>query len=260
MANDLVNYEDAWGEEAKASTAVERRVSGGRSISHKAGLFRIGDDLEFPELCIIIMGAAFENTYYDTAYSPDRVEPPKCFAIGEREDQMAPHDATQDSDYFRPQADTCALCEHNKFPKAGEVKRKACRNGRRLIVLPAGMYKKRPRSRDLDLEMFLGENQDDNREYIQSGDLFSLKVPPSSLRAYKDVVHQMREQHGRPPHGMVVRAFTEPLRNGGHGLYFEALGKVPDYLHPEVTARRKADVADMLLRPYSEPRDDADDA
>lgn len=262
MSNDLVTYDEKWSMEAKESVSNAPLSSGGRFIGHRGGVFRVGDDLEFPELCAVVLSSVTENAWFAHAFNPDNLSPPKCFALAET-GAMAPHEITHQDEWFEPQADKCVGCVRSIWPKKGEVdpatgqlKRKECRNSRRLLLLPAGQYTKRKGSRDLDLDLFIGDDVNEAAEYIASGDVFLLKIPPTALNPYNKLVHAMQHEYNRPPHGMILRIYTEPLRNGGHTILFEPLSVLPDALYPAITARREAE-KDMLLRPYLPPQDDA---
>lgn len=257
MSNDLVAYEDAWAAEAVKEASENRLTSGGRFISHRSGLFTIGDDLEFPEICAIVLASAHENVWYNKPYDPNATgfTPPKCFALSELEAGMGAHPVTYDDEYFEPQSNLCIKCPRNEKPKKGEVRRKECRNMRRLLLLVVGQYAKRKGSRDLDLEMFLGDNADENAAQIKEGDVFLMKIPPVSLFPYKETVNKIKREYMRPMDGMIMRIYTESLRAGGHTVLFEPIGTLPLDLYPHVKARRAAET-DTLMRPYTPPRDD----
>lgn len=252
MSNDLVTYDEKWAEEAKTEAAAAKLSSGGRFISHRGGVFTVGDDMEFPEMCVVILGSVVENVWYGRPYDPDDLQPPKCFALADTESSAAPHSVTHEDDWFEPQSASCSGCPRNEWPKKGEVKRKECRNMRRLLLLPAGEYIRRKNSRDLDLDIFFSENMDENAEYVRSGDVFLMKLPPTALRTYKELVHKLRSEYARPPHGIIVRMYIEAMRTGGHTIKFEPLGTLDDSLYPAVKARREAEHS-LLMRPYTPP-------
>lgn len=261
MSNDLVTYDEKWGQEASEAVSQEPLYSGGRYISTMGGVFRIGD-MEFPELCAIVLASTLENSWYGRAFNSADIVPPKCFAVENAGVPMAPHEATQGSEWFEPQADKCADCIRNAWPKpneidptTGQLKRKECRTRRRLLLLPAGQYSPRKGSRDLDLDLFITDDIDETIEYVASGDLFLLKIPPSALSPYKKLIHALKSEYNRPPHGVILRLYMEPLRTGGHTVNFEPLGVLPAELYPAIYERRESE-KDLLLRPYSEPRDD----
>lgn len=255
MSNDLVSYDEQWASEAKQEASKAKLTSGGRFISHRGGAFMVGDDLEFPELCVVVLASVHENVYYGRAYDPDHITPPKCFAFGDTESDMAPHEATGEDEWFEPQHTDCRSCPHNAWPTKGEVKRKECRNMRRLLVLPVGQYAKRKGSRDLDLDLFLGDNDAENIEYVQGGDVYLMKIPPTALRSYKELVHKLQSEYNRPPHGMILRMYIEPMRTGGHTIKYEPLGTLPDALYPAIKARRAAEY-DLLTKAYTPPQDE----
>jgi len=84
-----------------------------------------------------VLAAVSERAWYDGAYDPDTPQVPACYAL----DSTEPHPEAAE-----PQADTCAECPKNKWgsapPRPGSTipgKGKACREGARLIVVPAGV-------------------------------------------------------------------------------------------------------------------------
>lgn len=103
-----------------------------------------------------VLSAVSERAWYDGAYDPDTPQVPACYAL----DSTEPHpEATN------PQAETCAECPKNKWgtapPRPGDTKPgkgKACREGARLIVVPAGVP-------------------------LKSAPMFTAKIPVTSLAA-----------------------------------------------------------------------------
>ena len=94
MANDIVKYKEQWATAAEQAASREE-VTGGRFIKLAGGIFKLGED-ELPgnKLCAIVLADVFENTYYDDKWTPDGpVKPPKCFALAEDKDDLAPHPA-----------------------------------------------------------------------------------------------------------------------------------------------------------------------
>ena len=84
-----------------------------------------------------VLAAIPERAWYDGAYDPDEPQVPACYAL----DSGEPHPEASD-----PQSDTCMGCPKNKWgtapPRPGSNvpgKGKACREGARLIVMPANI-------------------------------------------------------------------------------------------------------------------------
>ena len=256
MTNEVTVFDEKWASQAKQYASTERTVSG--FITHRAGQFKAGE-MEFPELCAIILESVPENAYYGASFDPNKLTPPKCFAFGEPgsgdESEMAPHPAMQaDPDWFEPQSEDCKSCQWNQFGSAEKGKGKACKNGRRLVVIPAGTFSKRKGSRDLDLDLYVGDDVPANeaREHLANADAYVLKVPPTSIKEWRAFVHLINNEYHRPPQGVVTRIWTEPMTNGGHKLCFEPLALLPDDTYP-VMEQRNAEARATIVQPYSGP-------
>lgn len=86
------------------------------------------------EFHAIVLGAVYENTYYDRPYEKDAgVVMPLCWALGDNQRDIAPL-----ADLVTRQAPSCAECEFNEFGTALQGKGKACRNGMRIAVVAVG--------------------------------------------------------------------------------------------------------------------------
>jgi len=112
----------------------------------------------------VILGIAVEHQLYPGRYVKGKRSSPICFYVGPDEEKAAPHETSPDK-----QSGSCATCIKNTFGSAGGGSNaKACRQGRRLLILP------------------LGENDDPS-----TAPLRRLRVPPTSIKyisAYVDEV------------------------------------------------------------------------
>lgn len=262
MGTEVAKYDKAWAEQAD-EMARRNPVSAGNYISHRSGKFRIGEDMELPELCVIVVGDMRENSYYGSAYDPNAdPAPPVCFAFAEdgNEKTMEPHPAMQADEYFEPQNDACGTCALNKYGTADKGKGKACRNVVRLCLIPAGAYFEKKGSRDLDLEMYVSNDDlEGSEEHIRTADSYMLKVPPTSIRNFSSYVNAMRSEYRRPAAGVITRIYTAPMDKGGHELRFEPIELVPDGLYPAVSERIAAE-RPGLIQPYTAPTNEEDGA
>tara|TARA_R110000868_G_scaffold5782_1_gene33942 strand:- start:19721 stop:20413 length:693 start_codon:yes stop_codon:yes gene_type:complete len=82
-----------------------------------------------------VLAAIGERTYYAGAFDPDAVQVPTCYAL----DSHSPHHEAKEQ-----QADTCGECKWNKWGTAVDsrgnpARGKACREGARIIVVPANV-------------------------------------------------------------------------------------------------------------------------
>ena len=108
-------------------------------ISTKAKVFTLpdGSASDQPLRCIILDFAA-ANTYFEGVYNPKDIKPPACFALGRVIADMAPSDNSP-----AKQNSTCTGCpkfEWGSDPQGG--KGKACKNTRRVVVVPTNATEK----------------------------------------------------------------------------------------------------------------------
>lgn len=86
---------------------------------------------------LIIVDFVSVNALYEGTYDPNDIQPPVCYAVHKLISEMAPADTSPEK-----QCDTCAACPNNQFGSAGAGK--ACKNGRKLAVLPADFTDESP--------------------------------------------------------------------------------------------------------------------
>lgn len=247
MANEIAKYDEAWAKAAK--TFVEREKSGASTLSLAGGVFKLGDD-EMPgnKLCVVILDSVFENAYYDKKWvAGEQTMPPKCYAMAHEEEELAPHAAMEGSAYFEPQATECSGCPMNQWGTADVGKGKACKNRRRLALLPAGQYEKvKGTKNDYVHEMFTDE------EHYKSADMLVLKLPVTSGKEYSKFVKKALAEYGRPPYGLVTEITVEHGGSNQFTVKFEVLDALPDEFFTTIQARHD-EASREIIRPYMEP-------
>lgn len=149
--NELAKY---------ATDDIAREPAGtGTQISVRGGKFQYqGAVLEAP-MHVVILDDVFENAWYDSPFDPDNPTPPACYAVNSVREDIAPAE-----DSPKPQADTCAECEFNKFGSAERGKGKACRNGRKAAIISA--------------------DEIGDVEEIQKSEPAFIKISPTGLRLF----------------------------------------------------------------------------
>lgn len=123
--------------ERQAKAAQALRTSGAFITFKNANLKVDGNPIPNNELNVRVLAAIPERAWYDGPYDPDSAQVPACYAL----DSLEPHpEATN------PQSEACATCPKNKWGTAPSRpgsnvpgKGKACREGARVIVVPAHM-------------------------------------------------------------------------------------------------------------------------
>lgn len=161
--------------DAASSEMDKESGSAGVQISLKNKTFTMGD-IDLGDTINVVVGASnFEHSFYDTPYDPDNFSPPACFAIGGKENELAPH-----PDSPRPQAPSCSECSFNEFGSALVGKGKRCRGGRRLAVYAYG------------------------EEGLSMEQTPMIRLAPTSLKSYANYVKGIAARFKRPAYGVVT--------------------------------------------------------
>ena len=120
----------------RQAAAAQAMRTTGSFISFKNAQLKV-DGVPVPNNTadVRILAAVSERAWYDGPYDSDVPQVPACYAM----DDTEPH-----PDSANPQSETCADCPKNKWgsapPRPGSNlpgKGKACREGARVIVVPA---------------------------------------------------------------------------------------------------------------------------
>lgn len=244
---EIVSYDKAWADQAAQYTAQEK-ITGGTFLSVRGGTMSIGEE-QMPgnQVCVIILDAVKENTYYAGAYDPENAAAPTCYAFGRGVEDMAPHPSMEaHPDYFVPQSSDCASCQWNVYGSADKGKGKACQNRRRLALIPAGYYQTKRGSRDFDLEIF------SDPKHFQTADMAYIKLSVGSVKEFSKYVNAIAGSMNRPPHGVITRMWVEPDPKWQWLCKFETIEQVPDELAQIVMARH-AEAERAVIQGYSPP-------
>jgi hypothetical protein len=123
--------------ERQAAQAASLRTTGSYITFKNATLKVDGQPVPNNTADVRVLAALSERAWYDGPFDPDNAQVPVCYAL----DSEEPHPESKD-----PQSDTCKECPKNKWgsapPRPGSTlpgKGKACREGARLIMVPAGI-------------------------------------------------------------------------------------------------------------------------
>ena len=120
----------------KQAAASQAMRTTGSYISFKNAQLKVdGQSVPNNTADVRVLAAIGERTWYPGAFDADQVQVPGCYAL----DSDEPHPDAAD-----PQSDSCTDCKWNKWGTAvnsrGEPgKGKACREGARMIVVPANV-------------------------------------------------------------------------------------------------------------------------
>jgi hypothetical protein len=176
-----------------AQAAASEAPKGGW-LSFKGGNM-IYDENQIPgnSMDVIVTDFALENAYYAEKYNPAKTSPPICYAMGRDEASMVPHE-----DCAAPQNAKCGIageegcCPHNEWGSDPEGGRgKACKNGRRVAIIPADVLQKGP-------------------EEIKKTSAILCKIPVTSIKLFSQFINQVTKVLEVPPFGVITRLSTKP--------------------------------------------------
>lgn len=160
---------------------------------------------------VVILDFVSVNQYYDGPYDPNDVQPPVCFAIGDKPEQLIASDKS-----IEKQSDTCASCPMNQFESAPRGKGKACKNQRLLAVMT-------PDASDED-------------------DIWLIRVSPTGLKAYDAYVRNLAQRNNLIPLQVITKIGFDPASE------YPTLRFAPDGVHDrlEFFASRMQEAADLI--------------
>jgi hypothetical protein len=236
--NAIVSWESQLAEEAKVASTMEASASGGQFFSLKGGILAWdGQSIPGNQMAVVILDSIFENVYYAGKYDPDSKTGPSCFAFGRDEVTISPHISIQE--LGRAISNRCGECPKNEWASADTGKGKACRNTRRLAMIPAGSF-----SRDGKFELI------DDPEHYKSAQIGFIKLPVTSVRGYATYVRQAAVTLKRPPHGIVTRVKVQPDAKTQFKVTFDPIVNLPNEVMSVIMTRHEEAMATIDF-PYT---------
>ena len=169
-STDLVSIQD----EIKQQLAnVDKTTNAPRSarISVKGGVFTLpGGETNAGPIHAVVVDSIRQNNYYKSAYNPNEMAPPECYAIGKNIDELRPSPNCSE-----PQFDgLCKDCPMNQFGSAMNGGRgKACTNNLNLALLP--------------------------KDFTKDSELLMLRVMPTALNSWDTMVRDLAANKGMVP-------------------------------------------------------------
>lgn len=150
------------------------------SISIRDKIFTFPDGrVEQGPLELVIVDFLAWNQYFDRPFDAKNPAPPVCFAYGREVRNLVPSENAPER-----QAEACESCWANEFG-SGNGDGKACKNQRRLVVM-------------------------DPHEDPESGPLYTLNVPPASLKKFDGYVSTIQRVYQAPPIKVVTSVSFHP--------------------------------------------------
>ena len=238
----VANYDEQLAALMQQEVDVEKSINtGGKFISTKGGqLTYDGNQMVGNEMYVVILDHIFENAYYEGRFNPESPQPPTCFAFGRSEKDMIPH--VNVTALEQNPCDNCHDCPMNQWGSDG--KGKACKNVRRLALIPAGHI---DRKTD-ELELY-------DEDHFASAEVAYLKLPVTSTKGFSTYIKQVAQAYNKPVLGVITRVYTTPDPKTQYKVNFEAIEEVPAELLGTLMQRRAA-VTEEIDFPYSLEREE----
>jgi len=209
--------------------ASAEKVSGASHLSTKGKKFSLGDEVIGKELDVVVVSTAYENAFYKGAYNPNKKQPPVCFAVAEDDSAMEPHDTSPE-----PQADDCASCPMNEWGSSlTGGKGKACKNGRRLVLLAYG------------------------KDGLSNDDPVVLRLPPTSLKNWAGYSKGVSARFELPTFAMVTRLSFDP-NSDWPTVMFDPIGPIANAAELQTVISKRDEMLEVALEPYDVSAYDGD--
>ena len=155
-----------------ADTASRTAPPTGSKVQLKGGKFKFPDGTETAgPVRLVIVDFVTTHAYYPGKFDANNIQPPECFAIGTNPKAMLPSPHSPNI-----QAKDCQTCQQNQFESSG--KGKACKNGRKLAVLPPGADADTP--------------------------IWTMDVSPTAIKGFDAYVQSVARMFQTPPVGVVT--------------------------------------------------------
>ena len=205
--------------ERQAEAAAAMRTTGSY-ISFKNATLKVdGQSVPNNTADVRVLAAIGERTWYPDAFDADAVQVPSCYAL----DSEAPHPEAPD-----PQAELCADCKWNKWGTAvnsrGEPSRgKACREGARIIVVPANVP-------------------------LKSAPMYTAKIPVTSLNTVSAFSSRCAQSQKLSGEFVTTLSVTEDKKSF-FKVHLNIKEHTPD-LDPMLLMKKQDDAYALAVTPY----------
>jgi hypothetical protein len=217
--------------EAKDAAAQERPAVS--KLSTAGGQLRYqGDIVAGNNMDVVILYASYRNVWYAGAYDRENIKNPDCFSLSETDEGMVPDPVVKN-----PPNATCGGCPKNEWKsdvKAdGRVgKGKACKESRRLVMMPAGAL--------------------DSVDAVKAAELAILDLPVTSAKNYNSLVNTVAATVGVPVWACVTNVKEQPHPKNQFEIVLTPLRVAPSKEIILALKDRVADAKRIALEPYDE--------
>lgn len=225
MGTELVNWQEELAKEAKEVASRERPSTS--QIGLRAGVMMYqGQQIPGNNLDCIILTSATEYRYDTKPFDPNNISPPDCFSLSLSGEEMVPSPKS-----VAVQAERCDLCPHHSWspnPKRPGKNHKACKERRRLALLPADVLK---------------------TGNFKTAELAVITIPVTSVKYWGTWVNALTAEYGRPPWAMVANISARPHPVNQFEVNFKTVKPIEEEYLGAIRSRI-ASAEEVLLTPF----------
>lgn len=232
---ELASWQSDLAKHATAIAKNEGTDSSAITIQHGTMMYH-EQAIPNNELDVIVVASTAEQCLYESAYDPDKISSPECFAQSVNPNELAPH-----PDVPNPRAESCNVCPQNRFANGAFNGNKApegggawCKGYRKLVMIPAGTA----------------------AEDIPTAEMAYMKVSPTSVKNWKKYTQQLVASAGIPPWAATTKIKVVPDKKTIHQVTFKGLGAVEEEAMLAAIHGRIEEGESQLLQPYSYGEDE----
>jgi len=228
----MQNWDAELAKLAEISAGIESHVgAGGNYIKTRGGHLEYnGGQIPQDKMNVIILDHVIEYVWYRDRYDPDDPQPPAAFAIGRDEEKLVWHE-NSDPEYA---GQLCKDSDINQWGSADTGRGKACKNIRRLALLP-----------------------EDALENVEAADPAFIKVPVTSVKAWAGYVRQLADTLKKPTLAVVTEIKLVPDAKTQFKMQFKLVGTIDDAETVGALIAKRQVVESALFAAYAPPEEDA---
>lgn len=172
---------------AQVAALAERTAppTGAKVTVTQSKKFKFPDGTETPgPFDAVIVDFNVQRKYYPGVYDPNNIVPPVCFAISDKPLGMQP---SVNSPEMQSKAG-CDKCPQNQWGSARSGGGKACKETRKLAILPPA----------------------DDSEDVASTPLWTLETSPTAIKPFDGYVSSVAKTFQLPPVGVITQFSFDP--------------------------------------------------
>jgi hypothetical protein len=231
-------------QQEKIAALMERQQKMEASVQQSAPRYTVkagrlmfnGEEVPNSEIVCSIVWNIFENVRYDTEFDPDNPAAPDCWAKGDDDKNMIPHDIVIAAGNNK--AETCKQCPYDAYGSADRGKGKGCQNRRNLVTMVTGT-------------LVNGKYKPFTEAELEASELIIFSVPPTSFKAINLYVKTVGSVTGKPIPLVNTRIKVAPSDNQ-YEVKFSLESEIQDKFF--TTILKKIDLAEeIIMAPYPLP-------